>query len=135
MIIGMGADLVDIRRIERLLQRPGRRFLHKGFTEAERGAASRRGDEAAFLARRFAAKEAAAKALGSGFRDGVGWQDIEVFSDDLGAPRLVMHAGAKARLDRITPAGCEAVVHLSLSDEPPLALAWVIIEARPGSRS
>ncbi len=130
MIIGMGADLVDMRRIQKLLRRHGGRFLGKVFTEAERKAAQGRGDVAAFLARRFAAKEAAAKALGTGFRIGVGWQDIEVATGDLGVPCLVFHDGAKARLKRITPEGYEAVTHLSLSDEPPYALAWVIIEAK-----
>ena len=131
MIIGMGADLVDIRRIERLLARHGPRFLEKIFTPAEQEAARGRGDGAAFLARRFAAKEAAAKALGTGFRSGVGWRDIEVVRGDLGAPCLALHGGAQARLVRIVPDGYEAVLHLSLSDEPPYALAWVIIEARP----
>ncbi len=131
MIIGIGTDLVDIRRIARMLERHGDRFLHKVFCEEEVRLARRRHGEAmaCTLARRFAAKEAAAKALGSGFRDGVGWRDICVHRDELHRPVLTLGGGAAARLARIAPAGRRTCLHLALSDEYPYAQAMVIIEA------
>ena len=129
MIIGLGNDLVDIRRIAQVLERRKRRFLAKVFTEEEQELARRRADPAATLARRFAAKEAAAKALGSGFRDGVGWCDIGVTRDRLGRPALALTGGAARRLERITPTGLAARTHLALTDEYPYAQATVIIEA------
>ncbi len=130
MIIGIGTDLVDIRRIARMLERHGERFLRKVFCEEEVQMARRRGEAfACTLARRFAAKEAAAKALGSGFRDGVGWRDICVEHDELQRPVLVFGGGAAARLARMTPAGCRTCLHLALSDEYPYAQAMVVIEA------
>ncbi len=131
MIIGLGNDLVDIRRIEALLKRHGRRFPQKVFCGCERALAAGRGQgAAAALAGRFAAKEAAAKALGSGFRDGVGWRDICVETDGLRAPLLRLSGGARARLEKITPAGFRAQLHLALTDEYPYAHAVVIIEGR-----
>ncbi len=131
MIIGIGTDLVDIRRIARMLDRHGDRFLSKVFCEGEVNLARcRHGEEfSRTLARRFAAKEAAAKALGSGFRDGVGWRDICVERDELHRPVLVFGGGAAARLARITPSGRTACLHLALSDEFPYAQAMVVIEA------
>ena len=129
MIIGLGNDLVDIRRIAQVLERRKRRFLAKVFTEEEQELARSRADPAATLARRFAAKEAAAKALGSGFREGVGWRDIGVTRDGLGRPALALSGGAARRLVRITPAGLTARTHLALTDEYPYAQATVIIEA------
>ncbi len=131
MIIGIGTDLVDIRRIARMLERHGDRFLRKVFCEEEVSLAQRRhgAGRACALARRFAAKEATAKALGSGFRDGVGWRDICVEQDALHRPVLVLREGAANRLARITPAGRRSCLHLALSDEYPYAQAMVVIEA------
>ncbi len=131
MIIGTGADIVDARRIGRMLERHGGRFLEKVFCAAERERAASLGGEAAvcLLARRWAAKEAAAKALGTGFRDGVGWRDICVGNDAMGCPRLSFSAAAAERLERLTPQGMRARAHLSLSDEYPYAQAFVVIEA------
>ena len=129
MIIGLGNDLVDIRRIEKVLARHGERFLDKVFCPDERALAMRRDHPAATLAKRFAAREAAAKALGSGFRDGVEWRGICVARDNLNRPSLVFTGGAAARLARITPEGMRARAHLSMTDEYPYAQAVVIIEA------
>ncbi len=129
MIIGIGSDIVDMRRIARLLERHGPRFLHRVYAPLERQVAAGHADPVPYLARRFAAKEAVAKALGTGFRQGVGWTDIAIVSDDLGAPKARLSGRAAARLQRITPPEHVAVIHVSLSDEPPHALAFVIIEA------
>jgi holo-[acyl-carrier protein] synthase len=132
MIIGVGSDLCDIDRIARSLERFGERFTHRLFTEGERARSDRRhAIRAASYARRFAAKEACAKALGTGFRRSVFWRDLEVVNLPTGQPTMRLHGGAAERLKAITPAGCEAVVHVSLTDEPPMAQAFVIIEARP----
>jgi holo-[acyl-carrier protein] synthase len=134
MILGLGNDLIDITRIERTLERFGDRFLDRVFTPEEVAKARRRGPTmAATLAKRYAAKEACAKALGTGFRLGVYWRDIGVVNRSTGQPTLRLTGGAKARLDAITPAGMEAHIHLALTDEHPLAEATVIIEARPQS--
>lgn len=130
MIIGIGSDLCDIRRIEQTLARFGERFTHRVFTEGERRRSDRRAARAPSYARRFAAKEACAKALGTGLRAGVFWRDMEVVNLPSGAPTMKLTNGAAARLAAITPAGHEAVVHVSLTDDPPLAQAFVIIEAR-----
>ncbi len=134
MIIGIGSDIVDIRRIARMLERHGERFLHRVYAQAERETAAGYVDPAPYLARRFAAKEAVAKALGTGFRQGVGWTDIAIESDDLGAPTVRLSGRAAERLQAITPAGHEALLHLSISDEPPYALAFAVIEGRPFPR-
>ncbi len=131
MIIGIGSDIVEIGRIDRMLRRHGERFLSRIFTNTERALAERRGTGALAptLAKRFAAKEAAAKALGSGFAGGVKWHEIEVVNDDCGAPRLRLHGGARRRLLALVPEGREARTHLTLSDERRHALAVVVIEA------
>ena len=131
MILGIGSDLCDIRRIERSLARFGDRFTHRIFTEGERARSDRRAARAPSYARRFAAKEACAKALGTGMSGGVFWRDMEVVNRPGGQPTLRLTGGARRRLDALTPPGHEAVVHVSLTDDPPLAQAFVVIEARP----
>ena len=131
MIIGLGSDLVDIRRIERVLERHGERFTHRVFTETERRKAEARATRAATYAKRFAAKEACAKALGTGFRRGVFFRDMGVVNMPSGRPTLVLAGGALRQLQRITPEGCEARIDLSLTDDFPLAQAVVIISAVP----
>jgi holo-[acyl-carrier protein] synthase len=123
MIVGIGADLCDIDRIEETLTRFGPRFLERCFTE-------RRAGRAASYAKRFAAKEACAKALGTGLRRGVFWRDMGVVNLPSGQPTMRLTGGAAARLAEIVPAGCEAVIHLTITDEPPMAQAFVVIEAR-----
>jgi holo-[acyl-carrier protein] synthase len=129
MIIGVGTDLIDIRRVERTLQRFGNRFLERVFTAAERARAETRADRPAAYAKRYAAKEACAKALGTGFRQGVYWRDIAVLNRPSGQPILVLSGGAARRLDSLTPAGMTARIDVSLTDEPPLGQAVVIISA------
>jgi holo-[acyl-carrier protein] synthase len=129
MIVGIGTDLIDIRRIERTLDRFGERFLERVFTPAERARAERRADRAAAYAKRYAAKEACAKALGTGFRRGVYWRDIGVDNRPSGQPVLVLSGGAAARLAALTPPGMTARIDISLSDEPPFGQAMVIISA------
>ena len=131
MILGIGSDLSDIRRIEHSLQRFGDRFRQRVFTEIERGRSDRKVDAAASYAKRFAAKEACAKALGTGIRAGVFWRDMGVVNLRSGRPTMALTGGAKARLDAMTPDGMEAVIHLSLTDDHPYAQAFVIIEAVP----
>ena len=131
MIIGIGSDLCDIRRIEKSLARFGERFIARCFTQVERDRSERKATRAASYAKRFAAKEACAKALGTGLRLGVYWRDMGVVNLRSGAPTLRLTGGAAARLAKLTPAGCEAVIHLTMTDEPPMAQAFVIIEARP----
>ena len=131
MIIGIGSDLIDIRRIERTLERFGERFLERVFTSTERARSERRADRAASYAKRFAAKEACSKALGTGFRDGVFWRDLGVVNLPGGRPTLQLTGGALRRLERLTPAGMKAEIALTLTDEPPLAQALVIITAVP----
>jgi holo-[acyl-carrier protein] synthase len=131
MILGIGSDLCDIRRIERSLDRFGDRFTNRVFTEGERAGSDRRAARAPSYARRFAAKEACSKALGTGMRAGVFWRDMEVVNLPSGRPTMRLTGGALMRLQEMTPAGWEAVVHVSLTDDPPLAQAFVVIEARP----
>jgi len=131
MILGIGSDLCDIRRIERSLERFGDRFTHRIFTEGERQKSDRRAARAPSYARRFAAKEACAKALGTGMRAGVFWRDMEVVNLPGGKPTLRLSGGALKRLRSMTPEGHEAVLHVSLTDDPPVAQAFVVIEARP----
>ena len=133
MIIGIGSDLCDIRRIEGVIARHGERFLARIFTETERAKAASRTEriQAATFAKRFAAKEAAAKALGTGFRHGVFFSDLGVVNLASGQPTLRMTGGAAARLAAITPAGMEASVALTMTDEYPYAFAQVIISAMP----
>jgi holo-[acyl-carrier protein] synthase len=131
MIIGIGSDLCDIRRIERSLERFGDRFTQRIFTAGERAKSDRRAARAPSYARRFAAKEACSKALGTGMRLGVFWRDMEVVNLPGGAPTMRLTGGALERLRSMTPPGHEAVVHVTLTDDPPLAQAFVVIEARP----
>jgi holo-[acyl-carrier protein] synthase len=135
MILGIGNDIIDIRRIEATLERFGDRFLDRVFTDVERRKSDGRASRAASYAKRFAAKEACAKALGTGFRDGVFWRDMGVVNLASGRPTIALTGGAAAQLSRITPAGCEARIDLTLTDDFPLAEAVVIIsiETRPGS--
>lgn len=134
MILGIGSDLCDIRRIERSLERFGDRFTHRIFTEGERVRSDRRAARAPSYARRFAAKEACAKALGTGLSHGVFWRDMEVVNLSSGKPILRLTGGALDKLRAMTPEGHEAIVHVSLTDDPPIAQAFVVIEARPISR-
>jgi len=130
VILGIGSDLCDIRRIERSLARFGTRFTHRIFTPGERARSERRAASAASYARRFAAKEACAKALGTGMRGGVFWRDMEVVNLSSGRPTMRLTGGALERLQGMLPPGHEAVIHVSLTDDPPLAQAFVVIEAR-----
>lgn len=129
MIIGLGSDLADIRRIEATLERFGERFVDRIFTDVERARSERKADRAASYAKRFAAKEACAKALGTGLRAGVFWRDMGVVNARSGAPTLSLTGGAAKRLAAITPAGLSPHIHLTLTDDHPYALAVVIIEA------
>lgn len=131
MIIGMGSDLCDIRRIEDTLARHGDRFTHRLFTELERTRSERKPDRASSYAKRFAAKEACAKALGTGIRGGVFWRDMGVANLKSGQPTMILTGGAAERLAQMTPAGMKTVIHVSLTDEHPYAQAFVIIEALP----
>lgn len=131
MIIGLGNDIVDIRRVERTIERYGDRFLSRIFTENERLKSETRARRAASYAKRFAAKEACAKALGTGFRKGVFWRDMGVINLPSGRPTMKLTGGALERLKAITPAGHEAVIDVSLTDEGPTAQAIVIIQAVP----
>lgn len=131
MIIGLGSDLADIRRIEKTLERYGTRFTNRIFTEIERTRSERKPDVAASYAKRFAAKEACSKALGTGFRRGVFWRDMGVVNMRSGAPTMALTNGALARLKEITPEGHRAVIHVTLTDDHPYAQAFVIIEAVP----
>ncbi len=129
MIVGIGSDLCDIRRVEASIARHGTRFTHRVFTEGERARCEARVNPGPCYARRFAAKEAAVKALGTGIAEGVFWRDIAVVNDAAGRPTLELTGGAAARLAALIPEGHEAHVHVSLTDEPPMAQAFVIIEA------
>ncbi|WP_158915007.1 holo-ACP synthase [Caulobacter sp. S45] len=131
MIIGVGSDLCDIRRIQTSLDRFGERFVQRIYTELERSRSERKRDPASSYAKRFAAKEACAKALGTGLRHGVFWRDMGVINLRSGQPTMALTGGAKARLDALLPPGTEARIHLSLTDEPPYAQAFVVIEAVP----
>ncbi|MCG6115724.1 MAG: holo-ACP synthase [Mesorhizobium sp.] len=131
MIIGLGSDLIDIRRIERTLERHGERFVQRIFTETERRKSDRRKERAASYAKRFAAKEACSKALGTGLSRGVFWRDMGVVNLPGGKPTMELTGGAAARLAAMMPAGHQAVVHLTITDDYPLAQAFVIIEALP----
>jgi holo-[acyl-carrier protein] synthase len=134
VIVGTGHDLIDIRRVERTLARFGERFIRRCFTPAEIAKAERRrlaGTHIATYAKRFAAKEACSKALGTGFNNGVFMKDIGVVNLPGGRPTLHLTGGALERLKAVTPEGMTAFIHLTLTDEPPLASACVIIEACP----
>jgi holo-[acyl-carrier protein] synthase len=131
MIIGLGSDLIDITRIERTLGRFGDKFVQRCFTETEREKSDRRANRADSYAKRYAAKEACSKALGTGFRKGVFWRDMGVVNLPSGKPTMALTNGAAARLAEITPPGMKPLIDLSLTDEPPIAQAIVIISAIP----
>ncbi|MDE0944022.1 MAG: holo-ACP synthase [Alphaproteobacteria bacterium] len=131
MIIGIGNDLIDIRRIERTLERFGDRFIERIFTPLERAKAERRRNRVETYAKRFAAKEACSKALGTGFRKGVFWRDLGVINLPGGKPSMELTGGALKRLQELTPAGMKAQIDLTLTDEPPLGQAVVIISVVP----
>jgi holo-[acyl-carrier protein] synthase len=133
LIIGIGSDLCDIRRIEQTLERFGDRFTQRIYTELERSRSERKTDRAASYAKRFAAKEACAKALGTGLKRGVFWRDMGVINLRSGQPTMALSGGAAARLAQMTPAGMTASIHLSLTDDHPYAQAFVIIEALAAS--
>lgn len=131
MIIGIGSDLIDIRRVEKTLERFGERFVERIFTDVERRKSEARRMRAASYAKRFAAKEACSKALGTGLRRGVFWRDMGVVNLRGGQPTMALTGGALIRLTEITPEGMEAVIHLTITDDHPLAQAFVIISAVP----
>ena len=129
MILGIGSDICDARRIAKVIERHGDRFIDRIFTPAERAKAERRRNRVETYAKRFAAKEACAKALGTGLRAGVWWRDISVTNLPSGRPTLQLTGGAKRRLEAITPAGYQARIDLTMTDEGPMAQALVIISA------
>lgn len=131
MIIGLGSDLIDIRRIEKTLERHGERFLSRIFTAIEQEKSERRRQRAASYAKRFAAKEACSKALGTGLSRGVFWRDMGVVNLPGGKPTMRLTGGAARHLETMLPDGHEAVIHLTITDDFPLAQAFVVIEARP----
>lgn len=134
MIIGIGADIVDINRIQKLLDEHGSRFIERCFTDHERSYAESKSKEllkVSTYAKRFAAKEAAVKALGTGFIKGIKMTDIEVVNTDLGQPVMKLYNGAQEALTKKVPGSMDSRIHLSLSDEPPYAQAYVVIEALP----
>jgi holo-[acyl-carrier protein] synthase len=131
MILGIGSDLIDVRRIARAIDRHGDRFLARIFTAAERARAEGRVRSIETYAKRFAAKEACAKALGTGLRAGVFWRDMGVVNLPSGRPTMRLTGGALARLQAITPAGCDAHIDVTITDEGPMAQAVVVISAVP----
>jgi holo-[acyl-carrier protein] synthase len=133
LIVGIGSDLCDIRRVDKTLERFGERFTQRIFTELERARSERKTDRAASYAKRFAAKEACAKALGTGLKRGVFWRDMGVINLRSGQPTMALTGGAAKRLAELIPEGMQAMIHLSLTDDHPYAQAFVIIEARPAT--
>ncbi len=131
MILGIGSDLIDIRRIEKSLERYGERFVERIFTEIEQAKSERRKQRGASYAKRFAAKEACSKALGSGIAHGVYWRDMGVVNLPGGKPTMHLTGGAAARLEKLVPEKHHPVIHLTITDDFPLAQAFVIIEAVP----
>ncbi|MBA8834557.1 holo-ACP synthase [Rhizobium leguminosarum] len=133
MIIGIGSDLIDIRRIEKSIERFGERFTHRCFTEIERARSDRRANRGESYAKRFAAKEACSKALGTGIAQGVFWKDMGVVNLPSGKPTMVLSGAAALILESLLPAGHRPAIHLTITDDYPLAQAFVIIEALPES--
>ena len=131
MILGLGSDLIDIRRIEKTLDRFGERFVNRVFTEIEQKKSDRRAARAASYAKRFAAKEACSKALGTGFRKGVFWRDMGVVNEPSGRPTMHLTGGAGDHLARMVPPGHNPRVHITITDDFPWAQAFVVIEAVP----
>lgn len=134
MIVGIGSDLIDIRRIRNTLDRFGDRFTHRCFTDVERARADRRRRRAETYAKRFAAKEACAKALGTGVRRGVYWRDMGVVNLPGGKPTMALTGGAARRLAELVPEGMEGRIDVSITDEPPLAQVIVVISAVPAEK-
>jgi holo-[acyl-carrier protein] synthase len=135
MIIGLGSDITDVRRVAKVMERHGDRFLTRVFTDVERAKADRRKNRAETYAKRFAAKEACAKALGTGIRQGVWWRDMGVVNLPSGRPTMLLTGGAKKRLDALTPAGHAAQIDVTITDEGPMAVAFVIISAVPAANN
>jgi holo-[acyl-carrier protein] synthase len=133
MILGLGSDITDARRIAKVIERHGDRFLSRVFTDVERAKAERRKNRVETYAKRFAAKEACAKALGTGVRGGVWWRDMGVINMPSGRPTMALTGGALKRLQKITPAGHAAQIDLTITDEGPMAVAFVVISAVPAS--
>ncbi len=131
MIVGLGSDIVDIRRVARTLDRFGERFTHRIFTAVERARSERRARRVESYARRFAAKEACAKALGTGFRKGVFWRDMAVVNLPSGKPTMKLTGGALQRLQSLAPSGMRCQIDVTLTDEPPIAQAIVVITSIP----
>lgn len=131
MIIGIGSDLIDITRIEKSIERFGDRFVMRCFTDVERAKSDRRANRAASYAKRFAAKEACSKALGTGLANGVFWKDMGVVNLPTGKPTMALTGAAADRLALLVPPGHEPIIHLTITDEYPYAQAFVVIEARP----
>jgi holo-[acyl-carrier protein] synthase len=129
VIVGLGNDIVDIRRVEKTLERYGERFIRRLFTDIEIAKSERRAQRAASYAKRFAAKEACSKALGTGFRKQVFWRDMGVVNLPSGRPTMVLTNGARAQLEKLIPEGHEARIHLTITDDFPYAQAIVMIEA------
>src|SRR5881394_2542561 len=135
MIIGLGSDLIDIRRVEKTLDRYGPRFIERIFTDVEQRKSERRAARAASYAKRFAAKEACAKALGTGLRAGVFWRDMGVVNLPSGRPTMTLTGGALTRLNAMTPVGFKARIDVTVTDEGPMAQAVVVISAVPLAQS
>jgi holo-[acyl-carrier protein] synthase len=133
MILGLGSDITDVRRIARVIERHGERFLSRIFTDIERARAERRKNRAETYAKRFAAKEACAKALGTGLRGGVWWRDMGVVNLPSGRPTMKLTGGAQRRLQALTPQGFEPRIDITISDEGPMAVAFVVISAVPAA--
>ena len=134
MILGLGSDITDARRIAKVIERHGERFLTRIFTDIERSKAERRKNRAETYAKRFAAKEACAKALGTGIRHGVWWRDMGVVNMPSGRPTMALTGGARKRLDALTPKGHRAQIDISITDEGPMAVAFVVISAVPAEK-
>jgi holo-[acyl-carrier protein] synthase len=134
MILGLGSDITDARRIAKVIERHGDRFLTRVFTDIERAKAERRKNRAETYAKRFAAKEACAKALGTGIRHGVWWRDMGVVNMPSGRPTMLLTGGARKRLDELTPKGHQAQIDITITDEGPMAVAFVVISAVPDEK-
>lgn len=134
MIIGLGSDLIDIRRVEKSIERFGTRFTARIFTDVEQAKSDRRRNRAASYAKRFAAKEACSKALGTGISHGVFWRDMGVVNDRSGKPTMALTNGASKRLAQLMPNGYEPRIHVTITDDFPLAQAFVVIEALKTSK-
>jgi holo-[acyl-carrier protein] synthase len=135
MILGLGSDITDARRIAKVIERHGDRFLSRVFTDIERAKAERRKNRVETYAKRFAAKEACAKALGTGIRDGVWWRDMGVINMPSGRPTMTLTGGALKRLQALTPTGYAAQIDLTITGEGPMAVAFVVISAVPSAKT